>query len=219
MATMEITYLGHSSFRIKAKTGTVVTDPYDDSVGFKFPQVEADIVTISHDHLDHNQSKKVEGHPFVIEAAGEYEIKEIFVIGVDTYHDSSSGTQRGRNTCFVFEMEGLRIGHLGDLGHPLKEESLEEIGNLDILMVPVGGVFTIDPRQAEEVIGQIEPSIVIPMHFRTDSHDTKLYGQLSTLEAFTKQVGGNFQTLPKLIVSKEKLPEEQEIVILEPKHG
>lgn len=216
---MDITSLGHASFRIKGKKTTIVTDPYDPSIGFKFPKVSADIVTISHDHQDHNQEKLVSGSPFVISAPGEYEVKGVFILGVDTFHDTTSGSQRGKNTCCVFEVDRLRLCHLGDLGHKLDDTQLEEIGSVDILMIPTGGVYTIGPKRAVEVVSQIQPAVVIPMHYKTQEHNKEVFAKLSEVDEFVEQMGEKPQKLPKLVISKERLPEEQEIVLLEAKHG
>ncbi len=135
---MEIIYLGHSAFRLKGKTASVVTDPYDETVG-KFPkEVEADVVTVSHGHFDHNAVSKIRGNPFVVDSPGEIEVKGVSVVGVATHHDDKMGEERGGNTVFVIEMEGLRVVHLGDLGHKLTAEQLAEIGPVDMAMLPVG---------------------------------------------------------------------------------
>lgn len=216
---MEIIFLGHASFRIKGKKVALVTDPFDPSVGFAFPKVTADIVTVSHDHQDHAARDKIEGRPFVISAPGEYEVKETFILGVSTFHDASSGSQRGTNTVFVFEIDGLRICHLGDLGHKLTDKQLEEIGSVDILMIPTGGFYTIGPEQGVEVISQIQPRVAIPMHYRTERHEPQVFEKLATVEDFLKATGDEAKRLPKLTVSKDSLPEEQEIVVLEAKSG
>ena len=212
---MEISYLGHSSFRIKGKNMTVVTDPYDEKTG-KFPKdIEAQILTISHDHFDHNQKDRVKGEPFVINGPGEYEVGGVSVIGVPTFHDAQGGKERGINAVYVIEIDGMRIAHMGDLGHKLSQEQLEEIGSIDVVMVPVGGVFTIDPKDAVEVVRQVDPWIVIPMHYRIEG-DT--FGKLATLEDFLKEIGKpDVLPIPKLVISNDKLPEEMQVVVLERK--
>jgi L-ascorbate metabolism protein UlaG (beta-lactamase superfamily) len=215
---MEITYLGHSSFKLKGRSASLVTDPYNEKCG-KFPRdVEVDIVTVSHDHDDHNQVQKVGGSPFVINGPGEFEVKEISVIGISTFHDGSNGSERGRNVVYVIEVDGLRIVHLGDLGHKLTPDQLEEMGPIDILMVPVGGMYTIDAKVAVEVVKQIDPWIVIPMHFKQEGLDSQLFGGLTGTEEFVKEMGvANVQVLPKLSISPEKLPSEMQVVVLERK--
>jgi L-ascorbate metabolism protein UlaG (beta-lactamase superfamily) len=215
---MEITYLGHSSFRIKGKKSIIVTDPYDQSVGFKMPRVTADIVTVSHHHHDHDYLAGVKGTtksevPFVIDGPGEYEVRGVSIFGIASYHDQSHGTQRGENTIYLITLDGLHLAHLGDLGHKLTEEQLVELNGVDILFIPVGGTFTIDARQAIEVIGQIEPSIVIPMHYLTQEMKPD-FGIKLTVEDFLKALGEEkIKPQEKLEISKEKLPEEREIVI------
>ncbi len=207
---MDITYLGHSSFRIKTRTHTIVTDPYDSSVGFKFPKQEADLVTISHSHGDHNNLEGVVGYKRVFDAPGEYEVGGVSFFGIDSYHDAKKGEERGKNTIFVIETEGVTIVHLGDLGHMLTESQIDEIGTVDILMIPVGGEYTIDSKTAVDVIQAIEPKIVIPMHFKTDAHDAKVFEKLEPVENFVTTSGLKSETLPKLSYKPGDLPEEEQ---------
>lgn len=217
---MEISFLGHSSFKIRGKTATLVTDPYSPQmVGLKFPKVEADIVTITHQHEDHNQKDQVLGSPFVVSGPGEYEVKNVSIFGISSFHDSSEGSERGQNTLFLIEMDGIRIAHLGDLGYKLSDRQLEELNGVDILLVPVGGIYTLDPRQASEVISQLEPKFVIPMHYNFPGLNSAVFGKMSTVEDFLKEMGEKGQYLPKLQISREKLPEETQIIVLERKNG
>lgn len=210
---MEIVYLGHSSFRLKGKTATVVTDPYDERCG-KFPKdMVADIVTVSHDHTDHNQIKLVDGSSFIAVGPGEYEVKGVSIIGVQSWHDDKGGAERGTNTVYIFEMDGLRLCHLGDLGHRLSDKQLEEIGSVDIVMIPVGGVYTIDAKTATEVVKQVDPWVIIPMHYQTA--ELKLGNPLGSVDEFIKETGKAAQTLPKYVVSKEQLPPETALIVLE----
>lgn len=213
---MEITYLGHASFRLKGKQKTVVTDPYDERVG-KFPKgIEADMVTVSHDHEDHNQIEKVHGSRFIVRGPGEYEIGGVSVVGVPTWHDDKNGGDRGRNTVYVVEMDGLRIAHLGDVGHKLSLEQLGEMGAIDILLIPVGGTYTIDAKTAAEVVKQVDPWVVIPMHYQTA--DTHLSNQLAGVEEFLKEMGKpDVVPVPKYNVTADRLPEELQVVVLERK--
>ncbi len=215
---MDITYLGHSSFRIRGKNATVVTDPYETSlVGLKFPRhTTADIVTISHEHEDHNAVGALEGSPFVIRGPGEYEVKGISVIGVGVFHDDVKGAKRGPNTIYRIEVDGMSIVHLGDLGHMLSETEVDALDGVDILLVPVGGVYTIDAATAAGVVGETDPSVVIPMHYRREGTNEKTFGQLSTVEPFLKEMGKEaIAPLPKLTMTKDKLPEEMQVVVLE----
>jgi L-ascorbate metabolism protein UlaG (beta-lactamase superfamily) len=215
---MEISYLGHSSFRIKGKLAVLVTDPFDAYVGFKFPKVEADIVLVSHDHQDHNQKELVEGNPYVIEGPGEYEVKGVSVLGLATYHDEVAGEKRGKNTVYRIELEGMSLCHLGDLGHSLSSAQLGEVNGVDVLFVPVGGLYTIGPKRAVEVIGQIEPKIVIPMHYRVaEQKGNETFAGLSTVEDFLKEIGEEATPQPKLLISRDRLPLEREVVVLERK--
>lgn len=209
---MEITYLGHASFKIKTRTAVVVIDPYDEAIG-KYPKdVEADLVLVSHDHSDHNNVAVLKGHPFVINGPGEYEVKNISIIGVATYHDDKKGEERGSNTVFVVEAEGVRLCHLGDLGHKLSDGQLSDIGAIDVVMVPVGGVYTIDAKTAAEVVKQVDPWIAIPMHYGVSD---KL--KLASVDDFLKEMGTAGEAQPKLVVTAEKLPSEMQVVVLEKK--
>lgn len=216
---MEITYLGHSSFKLKGKVGTVVTDPYNEYVGFTFPSSSADIVTVSHDHPDHNQVDKVKGtarrdKPFIVTHPGEYEVGGISIFGVPTYHDASQGAERGSNTAFTILIDDIRVCHLGDLGHELSDTQLSQIGPVDVLLCPVGGVFTIDPSLAVKTIHSLDPSYVIPMHYKTPEHKQEVFAEMSTLSDFLNSYGVDVAPETKLNVEKDRLPEETELVTL-----
>ena len=160
---MEIKYLGHSSFLIKTNDARIVTDPYDSKmVGLKLPKMEADIVTVSHGHKDHNQSEQVEGTPKVFDWPGQFETKGVRVWGFRTYHDKKEGAERGENVMFKFESEGISILHCGDLGAVPPDTFLDEVGDVDVLLVPVGNKYTISPDEAIERIKKVEPEIVVP---------------------------------------------------------
>ena len=164
---MKITWHGQSCFKIAIKDVTLVTDPFGKDIGLKPPHFEADIVTVSHDHHDHNNVSALRGTPFVVDGPGEYELKGVAISGISSFHDNKEGQERGKNTIFIIEAEEMRICHLGDLGEKkLTDNQLEEIGDIDILMIPVGGVYTIDSEEAAGIISQIEPRIVIPMHYK-----------------------------------------------------
>lgn len=215
---MEIAYLGHSAFKIKTKSGTIVMDPYNPSVGLKLPSLSADIVTVSHDHEDHNNVKAVSGtsrreNPFVIREPGEYEIEGISIFGYQTFHDAKEGAERGGNVMYVIQAEDMRVLHLGDLGHNLSEKQIADLDGIDVVMVPVGGVYTVDAEVATKVIEAIDPSIVIPMHFKTAQHDAKTFGEMSELAKFTSQYGHAVRTVKTLQISKISLPQEATEVI------
>jgi len=214
---MDITWLGHSSFRLNGKTGTVVTDPYDSAtVGLKFPPVSADIVTVSHQHDDHNNTKAVKDVRKVVDGPGEYEIQGISLIGISSFHDDEKGQKRGSNTIFVIEMDKLRLCHLGDLGHALEKKQLDLIGDIDVLMVPVGGTYTLNYKAAEEVTRKIEPRVIIPMHYKHPEMKSDLAGKLAPVEPFVTGMGAKVKKESKLKLNLSSLPEdEQQIVLLE----
>lgn len=212
---MDITYLGHSSFKLKGKGASVVTDPYSNETGLKYPKVEADIVTISHEHPDHNNFKGVGGEPKIINGAGEYEIGGVSIFGVPSYHDEKGGEERGRNTIYVINVDGVNVCHLGDLGHKLTSTELDEIGTVDVLLIPVGGVYTIDAAGAVEVVSQLESSVVIPMHYKTAG----LKYELGAVEDFLKEIGTEPLKDVKFTVTPMTLPETMQVVVLESKSG
>lgn len=213
---MDITYLGHSSFKLRGKNALVVTDPFGGSIGLPFPKhTAADIVTVSHDHDDHNAIQVIEGSPFVISGPGEYEIKGVGIVGMGVYHDDQKGEKRGKNTIYRIELDGLTIVHLGDLGHELTSAQVDALDGVDILLVPVGGVYTIDAGLAAKVVGEIEPTIVIPMHYNRPGLDQKMFAGVAGVDAFLKEMGKTDVTpQPKFSVTREKLPEEMQIIVL-----
>lgn len=213
---MEITYLGHASFKLKGKTATLVTDPFSpDAVGLKFPKTVADIVTISHGHDDHSNVSSVSDYKKVIDGPGEYEVAGVSIIGISTYHDAQKGAERGKNTIYIIEMDGLRLVHLGDLGHRLSEDTLEELGDVDVLFIPVGGIYTIGPAEAVEIVRDIEPGIVIPMHYKVEGLNEAIFGKLSKVDDFISEVALTVERLDKLSIKKGDLGEEKKAVILQ----
>lgn len=193
----------------------MVCDPYADKWG-KYPKdVEADVVTVSHDHPDHNAIDKIGAKPFIISGPGEYEVKGISVIGVSSYHDENNGTERGMNTMFVIEVDGLRVGHLGDLGHKLSQGQLEELGSIDVLLLPIGGKYTIDAKQAAEVLRQVDPWVVIPMHYAQEGMDT---ADLTGIADFLKEIGkGEIEPVAKYVMTADRLPTELQVVVMSKK--
>ena len=212
---MIITWLGHSCFKIQDKAGSdgvaVITDPFDKSVGLKTPKGEADIVTVSHGYDGHNNVSVIRGNPYVIKSAGEYEIKNVFIEGVESYHDDQKGAERGKNIIYRIDIDDMSVIHLGDLGHTLDTKQLSKLEGADILLVPVGGVYTIGAGKAVEVVSQIEPRIVIPMHYKVPGLKINLEG----VDKFIKELGVNPTYEEKLKISKKDLPaEDMELVIL-----
>jgi len=167
---MKIKWLGHSSFLIESERGIkIITDPFDETLGYKLPRIKVNIVTVSHEHFDHNYVRGVKGRPVVFKGLVNRESHKMEFIGISSYHDSVYGSQRGQNTIFVIKAGGLNLCHLGDLGHLLNPEKLSEIGAVDILFVPVGGFYTIDSSQATQIVKDINPKIAIPMHYKTEA--------------------------------------------------
>jgi L-ascorbate metabolism protein UlaG (beta-lactamase superfamily) len=216
---MEIIYLGHSCFKLKGATGMVITDPFDSYVGFSMPAPSADIVTSSHDHKGHSNLKAVKGtarrdNPFMIDHPGEYEVGGISVFGVETAHDANGGVERGKNIIFNILIDDIKICHLGDLGHELTSEQISAIGRVDVVLCPVGGIYTIDPKIAVKTIQALEPSLAIPMHYKTAKHEESVFGEMSVLDDFLKEYGVEVTPEAKLVIKKERLPEETELVVL-----
>lgn len=215
---MDISWLGLSSFYIRAKQTSIVTDPYTSGmVGFKFPKLQAGIVTVSHDHADHNNARAVQGEPHVVRGPGEYEISGVSIFGIPSYHDKTRGELRGSNTIYVLDVDGVRLCHLGDLGHKLDEGQVGEVGQVDILFIPVGGVYTIDAGEAAEVVSNLEPRVVIPMHYGAQALNQEVFGKLEGVDKFVKELGLEPVGGGKYSVTEDKLPEEMQVVVLEKK--
>ena len=218
---MEIKYLGHSSFFVRSKVRVgepetrLVTDPFDsEMVGIRFPKVEAEIVTVSHHHHDHDRASQVGGNPLIIDWPGQFEKMGMRVTGYKSFHDKKNGEERGEVILYKIEVEGLSTLHCGDLGVIPDDSFLDEVGEVDILMVPVGGHYTLDSSEAMELVKKVEPSIVIPMHFRTAQQ--KALNELSTVDEFLKNFGADSQApIPKLVIKKEDLGEEMKVLLLE----
>ncbi|MCA9369573.1 MAG: MBL fold metallo-hydrolase [Pseudomonadales bacterium] len=216
---MTLSYHGHSTFKIRGSRGTVVTDPYDSSIGLSLPGLSADIVTSSHDHADHNAVERIgnttrRDAPFIIKKPGEYEVGGISVFGISVYHDDVKGAERGTNTIYTIFIDDVRICHLGDLGHELSAQQLDAIGRVDVLLCPVGGVYTIDPQTAVKVIHSLEPGIVIPMHYKTAKHNPATFSELADIPEFLKAYGSEVEPVTKLDLSPSNIPEETELVVL-----
>lgn len=208
---MKIKWLGHACFKLTAEDGTtIVTDPFDDSVGYPMPDVRADIVTSSHSHFDHNYFKAVKGKFEIVDRTGEHNIKGIKIKGISTFHDEEQGAKRGKNIVFIFEIDGVRVCHMGDLGHVLTEKQVNEIGPVDVLLIPVGGYYTIDAKQAVEVMKQLNPMITIPMHYKTEYIDFPI----DTVDNFLKLTNGEQIPSSELEVKKEDLEGQARVIAL-----
>lgn len=209
---MDITWLGHSCFKLKGSHATVITDPYSPEIGYSMGKNTASIVTVSHPHPGHSYAQGVGGEPKVVSRPGEYEIGGVLIIGIATFHDKEGGKQRGKNTAYLMEIDEITVCHLGDLGHVLTGEQVEEIDDVDVLLLPVGGVATINAATAAEVVRQIEPKIVIPMHYQTPA----LKMELDPVEKFLKEIGAKpVEPLAKLSLSKSSLPLSTQVVLLD----
>ena len=215
---MKIQFLGHASFLITTEAGTrIVMDPVDPeayagSLDYRPFDETADVVTVSHEHADHGGVGVVKGTPTVIRCGGKSAAKEVEFWGVETCHDEAGGTQRGRNTVFVVSADGLRVAHMGDLGHLLTAEQAAEIGAVDAALIPVGGTFTVDASQAQQVADQVDARIVIPMHYKTEKCEFPIAGVEAFLAGKPNVIrqGGSV-----LEVEKGTVPEQQQIVVLD----
>jgi L-ascorbate metabolism protein UlaG (beta-lactamase superfamily) len=210
----DITWLGHACFRLRGKDATIVTDPFDRGIGLEVPRPRADIVTISRDDPNHNAEATIKGEPRVLRAPGEYEVKGVFITGVATYADGKMGALRGKNTVFVYELDDLVICHLGGLGHTLSAAQVEALSDVSVLIVPVGSPDALDAARAVEVIGQIEPAIVIPMMYKTGPETLNL----EPLDRFAKEMGlKEWVAQDKLVLKSNDLPDTTQVVVLEVK--
>jgi L-ascorbate metabolism protein UlaG (beta-lactamase superfamily) len=197
---------------LESQGGTkIVTDPFDGSVGYKIPKIEADIVTVSHDHYDHNYVEAVQGDPEVIKSPGEHSIGSLKIKGIPAFHDEVKGAKRGPNVVYVYEIDGLRVCHVGDLGHLLSKAQVEEIGKVDVLLIPVGGTFTLDAEGAAAVVEQLSPKVTIPMHFKTPAVSMPI----DPVDKFLEKVGGGEQMDSTTIeITPENLGEKPRVIIL-----
>ena len=213
---MEIRYLGHASFLIKSKNVRLITDPFDSQmVGIRLPKIEADIVTISHHHQDHDFIACISGKPLVIDLPGEYEKQGFRIFGYPSFHDKVEGKERGRNTIFKIEVEGIRVLHCGDLGFIPDEKFLETLGEIDILLVPVGGYYTIDAKEALSLAKKIEPAIIIPMHYKTKHHNPQVFKKIAPVDDFLREVHQTSELQDKFVIRKEDLDKmEMKVIIL-----
>jgi len=213
---MKVKWLGHACFLISSDAGLrIITDPYTAGGGVGYAPVNeaADIVMVSHDHFDHNAVSTVAGKPEVVRGGGTKNAKGVEFKGSATYHDDSKGSQRGDNTVFCFSVDGVKLCHLGDLGHRLSSEQVAEIGDVDVLLVPVGGFFTIDAKVAGQVCDDLKPRVVIPMHYKTPKLDFPIAG----VEDFVRDKG-NVRALDSSEAEFKlgELPDATEIVVLQP---
>jgi L-ascorbate metabolism protein UlaG (beta-lactamase superfamily) len=210
---MEITWYGRACFRLKGREATVITDPCPPSTGFVAGKHDVDLLTLSHEHADHAYTRSITAG-LTLKRPGEYEFHDLLVTGIGSFHDAVGGQERGRNVIFSFEVDGVHIAHLGDLGHLLSEEQLTELGPIDVLLVPAGGVFTVTPAEAAEVVSQISPKIVIPMHFRVDDASSDL---LPADKFLQEMAVAEPIRQPKAVVTPSSLPDETQVILLDPR--
>jgi L-ascorbate metabolism protein UlaG (beta-lactamase superfamily) len=213
---MKVKWLGHASFLITSDAGVkIITDPYPQGSGLSYAPINeaADVVTMSHDHFDHNNVSSVLGKPEVVAGSGVKNIKGIQFKGIASHHDQSQGKERGANTAFCFSVDGIKLCHLGDLGHRLSKEQMADIGGIDVLFIPIGGVFTIDAKMAGTVVDDLKPKIAMPMHYKTAKCDWPL----NTVDDFVADKK-NVKKLnsSELELRASNLPEATEIVVLQP---
>lgn len=207
----EIKWFGHACFRLKSRDATILTDPVPRSFGYKVEKQKVDIVTFSHAHPGHTAVEIVSNEPKIVDGPGEYEMNDVFITGIRTYHDDKKGAEHGRNTAYLFEVEDLVVLHLGDLGHLLEEDEAEKFSAADIVIVPVGGGPVLDAKQAVEVISSLDAKIIIPMQYRTANGDA----EREPLERFLTEMGVTEATpRDKLVVRGSDLGESPEVVIL-----
>ncbi len=216
---MKVKWYGHSAFLLTSDQGfKIITDPYEPggfggAIGYGRIPDEADVVLVSHDHADHNYVKGLPGKPMVVQGSGTHRVKDLEVRGIATHHDEGQGSQRGGNTTFCFTLDGLQVCHLGDLGHVPTEQQVKQIGPVDLLLMPIGGVYTIDPPQATLTAQQLNPRVIIPMHFKTP----RCGFPLAIVEEFTKgkssvkNLGAS-----EWEIKRENLPPTSEIIVLQP---
>lgn len=216
---MKIEYLGHASFLLTTSAGTrIVTDPFDpsmypDSLKYRPFHGSADIVTMSHEHRDHSAAGMVGGSPIIIKGDGKFKADEVEFLGVATFHDDERGAKRGKNTVLVISADGLRVAHLGDLGHVLTGDQAAEIGAVDVALVPVGGFYTIDAAQAWKVVEQIDARVVIPMHFANDKCSFPIAGVGDFIADKPNVVRNGVSSIE---IDPSNLPDHQTVIVLEP---
>lgn len=208
---MKITWYGHSSFLIEDSKGRkLLTDPFDSSIGYNLYDEDADVVTISHHHFDHDYTENIKGNPIICDKVGNFNYADIPINGFPTFHDNVRGAKRGQNTIYTWEMDGFRLCHLGDLGHPLVDDDLDKIGKIDVLFIPVGGNYTLDGSEASDVAKAVGSHIIIPMHYKTPQLSIPLAG----VESFITEMKNGDNINSSSILITEKLEEYNKVMLL-----
>ena len=208
---MTIQWYGQSCFRIEVKDVSILIDPFSKEIGLRAPRFKDDLILVTHDHADHNNTENINEEALVISNPGEYERKGVSVRGITSFHDAAEGAERGLNTIYMIRAEDMNICHLGDLGQAeLTDKQIESIGDVDVLLIPVGGTYTIDAKQAAHVVTQIEPKIIIPMHYKVS--DLKI--PLDSADKFIKEIGLTPEKVDKFKIAKKTLPvDEMKLVV------
>lgn len=215
---MQIQYYGQSCFKITTKPAgrgqeevTIFLDPFDKMIGLRPPQGSADIVMVSHNHPDHNNVAALKGDPYIVDIPGEYSVKGVNIVGISTFHDNQGGAERGLNTVYVFESEDMRLCHLGDLGAAPTEKQLEAINGIDVLMIPIGGKYTLDGEKAAQLVKKIEPKMVIPMHYKINGLNVDIEDE----KRFCNVIGNcPKEKVSKIILKKKDLEEKNMETVL-----
>jgi L-ascorbate metabolism protein UlaG (beta-lactamase superfamily) len=208
---MTISWYGQSCFRLETKGVSLLIDPFSKDIGLKAPRLNDNIFLVSHEHFDHNNVEGVPEGSFVINGPGEYEKSGVRVQGIVSYHDNKEGTERGLNTIYVIDMEEMRLCHLGDLGQAkLTEQQIEAIGDIDILFIPIGGRYTINASEAEDIIKEIDPKIIIPMHYKVPGLEMELDGP----QKFLKEMGLQPEEVETYRIAKKLLPQEETKLVI-----
>lgn len=209
---MEIKWLGHSSFLITTNDGTkILTDPFDNTIGYNVYTGNADIITVSHDHYDHNYLREVKGTPTLVDKPMTYDLGNIKIHGISSYHDEVKGLKRGSNIIFVIEADGYKLAHLGDLGHLLDFDTINLLNNLDVLFIPIGGNYTIGPKEAVKLCDILDSKLIIPMHYKTPALNFTIKG----LEEFIQNIKNGEKVHSKVYTLPETMDFKNKVIILD----
>jgi len=209
---MVITWYGQACLKIQSGDIVIAVDPFAKEIGLAPPRFRADLTLITHGHYDHSNAESLAGEPFLVSGPGEYEVKGVLVRGIETYHDRVGGAERGLNTIYKVEVEEMTLLHMGDFGEErLREETLESIGDVDLLFVPVGGIYTVDAEGAGRVVKQIEPALVIPMHYKLPG----LKPDIAGVEPFLREMGSrDNKAVERLVLKKKDIPEKGKTTVV-----